>query len=88
MKKDLYTKKDCECYSTSEESVSRKLLGKLNKFRMNSMTIPKYAILDKKTYKQLEKEVGEHYIDCYLSSVFGLQIKVIKSKEPIIFVGI
>ena len=88
MKNKLYTIKDCNSATSTQEKIVDIILKKLYKIKADTLLNPVYCILDKKSYIQLNKECGEWYMYGYLGQVFGLEIKVVKSKEQIIFVGI
>lgn len=79
---------DCNSFTSTSKSILEVLLDKLNSFKRENLKSPIYVILDKKSYKQLNKEVCREYKDYYLASVFNMEIKVVKSKEQIICVGI
>lgn len=72
----------------NKESVIEIILRKLYSLKKCEFIRPVFAILDKKSYKQLVKGVGKTYRERYLAVVFNLKIKVVKSKERIICVGI
>ena len=73
----------------NKERVIEIILRKLYSLKQyGGSATPVFAILDKKTYKQLCKEAGKDYRERYLAVVFNLKIKIVKSKEQIIFVGI
>jgi len=88
MSKDFYNIKDCNYFTSTTKEIIETILYKLNSFKRENITTPSYVILDKKTYKQLCKEACREYREYYLAGVFGLEIKVVKSKEQIICVGI
>ena len=72
----------------NKERVIDIILRKLYSLKKCEFIRPVFAILDKKSYKQLVKEVSKEYREQHLVFVFNLKIKVVKSKEQIICVGI
>lgn len=88
MSKDFYKIEDCDCFTSTSKSMLDTILNKLYSFKRENLNSPVYVILDKKSYKQLNKEVTEEYKGYYLAGVFNMEIKVVKSKEQIICVGI
>ena len=88
MKKDFYEIEDCNYFTSTTKEIIEILLDKLYSFKRDNIITPTYVILDKKSYKRLCKEVCREYREYYLASVFNMEIKVVKSKEQIICVGI
>jgi hypothetical protein len=88
MGKDFYKIEDCDYFTSTSKSIIEVLLDKLNSFKRENLNSPVFVILDKRSYKQLNKEVTEEYKGYYLAGVFNMEIKVVKSKEQIICVGI
>lgn len=76
------------CFTSTSKLIIDTILDKLYSFKRENTNSPVYVILDKKSYKQLNKEVPEEYKGYYLVGVFNMEIKVVKSKEQIICVGI
>lgn len=72
----------------NKERVIEIILHKLYSLKQyGGSASPVFAILDKKSYKRLCKEAGKDYRERYLALVFNLKLKVVKSKEQIICVG-
>lgn len=88
MNKDFYTIEDCDYFTSTSKSILEVILDKLNSFKRENLNSPVFVILDKRSYKQLNKEVSRTYKEYYLARVFNIEIKVVKSKEQIICVGI
>jgi uncharacterized linocin/CFP29 family protein len=88
MNKDFYKIEDCDYFTSTSKSILEVILDKLNSFKRENLNSPVFVILDKRSYKQLNKEVSRTYKEYYLTQVFNMEIKVVKSKEQIICVGI
>lgn len=88
MKQGFYKIEDCVCSTSTTKKVINIIYDKLKTFRENNFNTPRFIFLDKKSYKQLNKQQSEILKKRHLIRVFGLEVKIVKSKEQTICVGI
>lgn len=92
MPKDFYKIEDCDWYTATNKSVIEIILEKIEIFRRIYTPGPFYIFLDKKSYKELNykhnKDFGLVKRKSPIKSILGFQIKIVKSKERIICVGV
>jgi hypothetical protein len=88
MPKDFYKIEDCDCYTSTNKPVLEIILGKIDVFKRINIYYPGpcYIFLDKKSYKELNYEFTK--LKLPIKSICGFQIKIVKSKERIICVGV
>lgn len=88
MPKDFYKIENCDWYIATNKPVIDIILEKIDVFyRINIYTPgPFYIFLDKKSYKELNYWFTKQKLP--IKSILGFRIKIVKSKERIICVGV
>ena len=66
--------------------ITQEILEKISRCK-NSHDSPNYIIMDKKSYKLFKKGTPVFKTTIPCSTMFGIKIKIVKSKDRIIMVG-